>query len=277
MTDYADYQTPQAHADTISNTGVPLLSRPGSLVNLSGTIISGGQATILSNKAITKIGYEITLIFFAPASNQSIISVKLVWSDSVSGQITETDEWDFYAGSGPLANAHIIRGTGKTKGDTLTVTALQNVSTVTASFTVVMAENGRVYDKDNWHTETCGPITGITSLAGIFMPGNIVASTDNLAVAPSGSVTQALPLYAGRIVVSATTTSGTSDMTLIILDNTGTGGGLSDNQVLRGKTDANGNLVITSAALPRSQCVIQLINNNAAAKDLLAFITAVDN
>lgn len=276
LTDYPDWQTPQAHADTISNTGVPLLARPASLVNLSGTVGSGLTATVASNLAIHKIGYEITVTAFAPASNQSIVTMQLIWIDSVSGQVVITDEWDFYAGSGPIANAHIVRGTGPTKGDTLTVKISQNVSTITASWTVVMAENSRVYLRDDWRTDSFGGATGITGTNGFDMQNGVIASMDSLAVAAGGNVIAALPLYAGRIVISCTTVSGVADMTTILLCNTGAFGSLNDNQVVRGKADANGNTLIVGAALPRAQCLIQQVNNNAAAKDLLSFITAAE-
>lgn len=273
QTDYPDYQTPQAHADTISNTGVPLLARPAGLINQSGTVASGGTVTVASNLTVAKIGYEITLTWFAPATNQSIITMQLIWSDSVSGQVVITDEWDFYAGSGPVANAHIIRGTGPTKGDTLTVKATQNASTVTASYTIVMAQNSRIYAFDDWRTDTIGPVTGITGANGFDMQNGILASMDSVAVAAGANVIALLPLFAGRVVISCTTISGTSDMTTIIKCDTGAFASLLDDQVVRGKADANGNLVIVGAALPRAQCLIQQINNNAAAKDLLSFIT----
>lgn len=276
VTDYTDYNTHQAHADAISNTGVPLLARPGNLVNFTGTVAFSSTVTIASNVAVSKIGYEIFLSFFAPASNQSICTVQLIWSDSVSGLVVLTDQWDFYAGSGTSSNAHVIRGSGPTKGDTLTVKVSQNASTITASFTIVMAQNSRVYLRDDWRTVSSGPVTGIGGSVLVFTAGNVLSTIDSAAVAAGASVTSWLPLYAGRVVINCTTTSGTSDMQALILGDTGFGGSFVPDQVVRGKTDANGNLLIVGAVFPRSQCKLQQVNNNAAAKDLLTFITVAE-
>lgn len=276
VTDYTDWQTPQAHADDISNTGVPLLSRPDNLINFTGTVASGATVTVGSNIHISKIGYEIALTFYAPAAAASIDTVQLIWSDSVSGQVVVTDEWSFYAGSGPIANANIIRGTGQTKGDTLTVKVTQNVSTVTASFIIVMAQNSRIYSRDDWRTVAFGGVTGVTGANGDDMNNGIVVNMDAVAVAAGANVIAALPLYAGRVVINCTTTSGAADMTTIFLCNTGAFASLVDNQVVRGKADVNGNTLIIGAVLPRAQCLVQLINNNAAAKDLLCFVTAAE-
>jgi hypothetical protein len=276
ITDYPDYQTPQAHADTISNTGVPLLTRPDNLLNFTGTVGSGAAVVPLSLGIVSKIGYEIFLRFYAPGTNQSIITVQMQWSDSVSGQVVTTEEWDFYAGSGLITNAHIIRGAGPTKGDRLTVQVNQNASTVTASFTIIIAQNSRIYARDDWRTQSIGPVTGITGTNGFDAQNNIVASMDSLAVAAGGNVIALLPLFCGRVVISCTTTSAGADYTFFIRCDTGSFGSLADDQVVRGKTDANGNLVIVGAALPRAQCTVQQVNNNAAAKDLLTFITAAE-
>lgn len=268
VTDYTDYNTHQAHADAISNTGVPLLARPVNLVNFTGTVATGATVTIASNVPVGKIGYEITNIFFAPATNQSLITMQLIWSDSVSGQQVITDEWDFYAGSGPLASAHIIRGTGPTKGDTLTVKVTQSASTVTASFTVVMAQNGRVYGRDDWRSVTFPPVTGFTVTNNAEMNNGVLGTNDNIAVAAGGQVTVLLPLFAGSVAVNTVTASATNDCTTVVSSPAAAFGSLTFAQIFGGRTDASGRLYIPKLVLPRAQCTLQQINNNAAAKDL---------
>ena len=276
ITDYPDYQTPQAHADTISNTGVPLLSRPANVVNQSGTVVSGATATVALNQPISKIGYEIMCSVFAPATNQSLITVQMVWSDSVSGQTVVTEEWDFYAGSGPLANAHIIRGTGPTKGDTLTVKLSQSISTVTATYQVVMAQNSRVYSRDDWRSTTYPPVTGFTSIFNSDLINGVLGTADSLAVAAAGSVTYLLPLFSGKVAVNCITASNAADCSTIIHSPAAAFGSLTFDQIFGGRTDASGRLYIPQIALPRAQCTVQQINSNAAAKDLFVSLLATD-
>lgn len=276
QTDYPDWQTPQAHADTISNTGVPLLARPANLVNHAISLGPGSVDVFLINAPVSKIGYEISWSVFAPNTQAALLTCLLTWSDSVSGQQVIQEEWDFYAGSGTLGSAHVLRGSGPTKGDTLTVQVKNNAGAVTVTGTVVMAQNSRVYARDDWRSVTFTPVFGFTSIGNSDMQNGIIGSANNAAVAANGSVTLLLPLFSGKVALDVLTTSNAADCETSVIAVAAESGGMSQNTVFRLKTDATGRLYVPTLYLPRAQCTLLQTNLNAAAQSLLSALLVAE-
>jgi hypothetical protein len=276
VTDYPDYQTPQAHADTISNTGVPLLSRPAVLVNQAGAVNSNLAVIVLNKGVVSKIGYEISLTLYAAVTNQCLVTVTIAWIDSVSGQTVVQEEWDMYAGSGAVGAANVIRGTGPTKGDRLTIQIQQNQPAIPVNYIIVVTENSRIYQRDTWRTWLPFSVTGFTFIENSDPSNLVLGGNTYAAVAANGSVTRLLPFSSGDIALSFQSTSAAADCIAIIHAVSSMAGGLTMDNVYSGKTDSSGKLYVPKIALPRAQCTLQLVNQNAAAKDLIAFVTVAE-
>lgn len=251
----------------ISNTGVPLLTR-STLVKNQPNISQGVGVT--SNSAtfpITQPGYEVLLTIFAAGNFLSSYHLTMNWFDSATGLQTGQEDYWFIPGTGSGANAHIIFGTGPTKGDQLVITsAVPAISSVAVSHAYVVLQNSRLFLEDDWNTIQFVP-AGVTG-AGTDATAGILAAS-SFSVGAGLGLTRLMPFFNGECSLWASSTSGTSDMDIQILtfaDALQVGG--TSPTTFEQKTNANGFLYAESISLPAAQCQVLVTNGNAAAKTL---------
>lgn len=146
MTDFADWQAPQAHADAISVTGVPLLTAAVVTVNQTFTTPGGGNG-FSPVKAVTGIGYELLIeSTIGAAATVPFVEVQVIWSYSVSGAVVATDSWVVPCnGGGTVFTSHI---TGPSKADQAQVQVINLDPSVTSTVNVILFANSRVYSAD---------------------------------------------------------------------------------------------------------------------------------
>jgi hypothetical protein len=137
--DYPDYQTPQAHATAIANTGVPLLANPVEEYGATAiTVPPGTIGQIIQNLAATDgtdlsgyLSYEIRLLAESNAASAApFLQVDFEWyGDAALTQLLYRDEW--YITCGDTAAGPTVYGTGPVRGGYLQIT-VGNIDTVNA-------------------------------------------------------------------------------------------------------------------------------------------------
>lgn len=200
MTDFQDYQVPQAHATAISKTGVGLLKFANGLASGTGTTIAGGVKTALaSNLAITQPSWEFGASLSLPAGVGTIPFARwsFDWFDPTGLIAVASDNVEIALGNGP-ANAINITGRGPCKGAVLTVSLQNRDPAQTLTVTYNAYEASHTFERTQFEQlgpPATGPI-GFT-YAGTD-PGVRWAAYSKPSIAASTSVTRLLPVAFGK-------------------------------------------------------------------------------
>lgn len=260
--------------NAIATTGVPLLANNTLVKNQAAISQNPGVSSQSATFNMPLPGYEFILTIYATGNFLSFYNLQLSWFDSTSGlQVGEDNFW-FVPGTA-VGSPHTIVGRGRTKGNQLVVTsAVPSTSSVAVTHTYVVLNNSNIYASDKWETLVFNA-AGVTGTSG-DVPGKVIAST-NISVPAGQNLTRMLPFYTGTVIVVCSTTSGTTDgdLSIIQFSNFTSGANLPNETVYHQKTDTHG-LINSSFALPRSQCQAVFTNNNAAAETWgLSLIAAI--
>lgn len=198
MTDYADWQTPQAHADAIFATTVPLgvKSIPVITYNNNNNPVGAGNTVSSGQVAVGQIGYEVTLTLTCdPAETIPSARFQLLWFDSASGLQVGQDNWVLVGGTAPGSTYY---GSGPTKGDMVLI-RVNNSGTQNMSFTINMLQNSRVYARDDWRAITYGTIPGFLVALRTMDAGILGAAS--VSVAGNTTIQRIIGLYAGNVKI----------------------------------------------------------------------------
>lgn len=270
MTDYPDYQTPQAHANAIAVTGVPLLSLATSLFSMgaSQSVASGATFTVPGGPfTVNQIGYEFFLQVEGNAA--SILPVGLLtltWSDSVSGNVVAVDH---YSVLGANAAFQQFTCTGPTKGDTLAVTFHNYDAGQAQLFQMSMVENSRVFVRDDMRqlTTIAPPLIAVGAYdqqAGILLAMNPT-------IAAGATAARLLAFYSGLVNVYA---FGPLAYRVNIAMEDGALGALGGNNLwAQSVTAAAGGDLYQAVALPRMQCILSVQNNGTVSQPFQCVVT----
>ena len=272
--DYADYQTPQAHASSIAATGVPLLTLSTNVVNDVARAVpfGGAKQTVVTNAPVTQIGYEvnITALIAAGAATIPTLTVDLIWNDSVTNTIVGHETWTMVMGTASGGSQHI--GTGPTKGNRLTITVSNNDSAANATVTTVINQNSRVYGRDDWRTEGFNTVPNVTVTAH-NQQGNTLIQFLSAALGIGASAKRLLGLYAGKVtVVAFSTTSQLATLQVTSLDPNFSA---SSEYILLALPAANTATPVT-LALPRAPCTITVTNTSGGAGNIVQANIVID-
>lgn len=258
MTDYPDYQTPQAHANAIATTGVPLLSLATSLFSMGAaqSVASGADFTVPGGPfTLNQIGYE----FFVQVSGDaaSLLAVGrliLTWSDSVSGNVVAQDAYSIMGGSAAFQQ---FSCTGPTKGDTLAVKFHNYDVSKAQQFQMSMVENSRVFVRDDLRQLTNVAVPLIAN-ATYDQQAGILAAT-NPTIAAGATATRLIAFYSGLVNLFA---FGPLAYTVSIAMEDGALGSIGGNNLWEQiVAPAAGGTIYQAIALPRMQCVLSIQNN----------------
>lgn len=267
-TDYADWNTHQAHADAIAATGAPLnqLSRKVSnnTINLA---VAGSQA--FGPFSIASICYELFVSAQNNGGNPGFLIVHMDWTDSATGLVLLTRKFKIVAGA--TGAAHTVKISGPVHADTVLVTMeSESDSTSVMGVTWQLIGTSRLYTRDTFRSVAAH--TGGFTLAGAKPEYGILL---NCSPTVAAGVTQlfAIPCYSGRIYIAAHTGSGANNMTVEINEQVGSVFVLpSWPDVFRDKTNGNGDMG-EFATLPTAQMGVSLTNGGAASQTLDCTIT----
>ena len=229
--DYPDFQYPQAHADRIANTGVPLLRFTNNLgFAASATLVGAANVTLLPSMPINQPGYEVAITVSMPAGTGTLpfIRLSLQWLDSVSNIQVARRDVVLACGNAP-ANALTYYIRGPMHGNRFVVKAVNIDPAVTATITWTANETSHVYEHDEAIQNAYGAVApnGFTNPAGVST-ANLVAYTA-ATIAASGSNIFLCALQAGDVILNIDAISAANTTKVELFDPSGyiTGAALS--------------------------------------------------
>ncbi len=259
---------PTSIAAQVAASGSPLLAKYGVLADGSETSIVPGDTIIVGTWSISQTSYEIGLNVHTAAGAKDYVTIRLQFTDSVSGLLV--GQRTCYVVAGNSGNAHSIVGTGPMRGDTVTLSVItDSLNTANMAVYYTLVQTSRLYTRDEWKTIVMD-ITAYTT-SGVLPDANILTNSAP-SIASGASQTRLLPLFGARVGIEAETTSGAADAEILIA----AAGSVMSNYptVYHGYTGAGGRLV-DSFPLPDAQCLLT-VTNHAAAQQTLSFSVVVD-
>ena len=284
MTDFPDWQAPQAHATAISTTGAPPLVFKNVIDALIGQTINASSSLTrpASGKfSLNQPGYEILLNVASLTSPAPIVSVELQWYDSTFGQLLDTETYYFYSGN---VNGHFIHGRGPSKGDSVVVLVTNHSGAGAVTFTYTLLQTSRVFTREFWKTIIKAGVApaylGLTAI-NHNIAGNVVGLTSS-SVGAGATLAFVMPLYTGTARLFGQGAAAAGQSTWIILPSTDpVGGSVNSFQGVNGQSGfapfGASSLYVADIAMPRSQCQLQLINNLTVAQAIITSITAQED
>jgi hypothetical protein len=272
VTDYPDWQTPQANADHIASTGAPLNALSRKLANNTNNIAVAGS-TVVGTFTVTSICYELFVSVQNNGGNPGFLIVHMDWTDSATSLILLTRKFKIIAGA--TGSPHTVKISGPVHADTVTVT-LESESDSTSVMAVQwqMIGTSRLYTRDTFRSVATH--AGGFTLAGAKPEYGILI---NCSPSVAAGVTQlfALPCYSGRVFVAGHTTTGTSNMLVEINESVGSVFVLPNfPDVFRQHTDAFGDIG-AFCSLPTAEMGVSLTNGGSVAQTLDLTITVEES
>lgn len=285
VTDFPDWEAPQAHADRIAVTGAPPLVFKRVLDNGVGqSLPHGGTITRPASGKISvnQPTYEFFINIATASSPAPVASVELQWFDSALGSKLDAELYYFYTGN--LA-AHFVHGRGPSKGDQLVFIFTNYSGSVDATISWAVVQTSRVFTREFWHSIGQGNGTptfpGLTSATWDISSNKLACQANALAASATSDFV--LPLYTGTVRLWGTTTDpAAGNSKWRIFDNTGQiGTGLFEFKGSNGQTgfapDGASTLWVPTIALPRSQCTLELSNTATTTQTLSTTIIAQED
>lgn len=210
MTDFPDWQAPQAHATAIAGTGVPLLTGSTQLANTSNAIAASGNVS-LGPFVVSQIGYELVVSCdMANAATNPFVTVVLTWTDSVSGVQVATDSFSTVCGAASLSFLPTA-ARGPSKADRLAITIYNSDTARVANVNLVLLQNSRIYPRDDFFWVSQYPNTLLVpafTLATQMPDENCLGVAADVTLAASASSTFLFGMYDGPILVGVCMTTG---------------------------------------------------------------------
>jgi hypothetical protein len=268
VVDYADYQTPQAHATAIASTGVPLLA--GDIIlgtPLVGQALAAGASITAFSGAVTGIAY----IAFVDALNSNgatsanpFLKVSMIWKDAVGGNTLPPQHWfPLQTNVSPASSNGLVCGRGPTDGAVLTVLIknMDLVNAVTVDFELI--QSARPITRHDWRNVS-NNVSGNYTFGGLTVPTPVSdASSLLLGCSPGipingGAVASRINgLYAGQAQLEVSATAIATVTGFVYDPEFGT----PLQQVFPPTpTPVNANI-----ALPRLPLIVQIANGGGAA------------
>lgn len=269
-------QSPSAAqiATQISLTGVGLLRNEVPITNGATTPVAIGANTTIGPFPMNSPSYELVLTLTATAAVAVANGeVSLKWSNSTGVAILAQKSFSVVASTG----GHTITISGPVRGSSLSVTfAVGTTSATTITFSYRLVGSSRLAANDLCRTLTtvgAGPPTGVT-WAGTNNGDAGVLGNATPSLATGASTNRGLLMYNGPVTLQANSTSAANDMEILLqaFDPNFT---VNYGNVFDGFSDAHGE-INTSFQMPMYQCLISLINHNAATKTLSFLITTAE-
>lgn len=264
MTDFADWQQPQAAANAISTTGAPALRLTNNLgSNASQALSPNTPVQLLNTTNLNQPGYEGVFTVTMPAGQGSIpfIKVVIVWTDQTTGLTVGQRTFFMTCGNGQLLSYYIH---GPVKGNQVSITATCLDSTITATLGWGFNLTSHVYLSDNIIQTAYGTLApnGYTNPAGFPNAGLLLDS--NPSVAANSTTTRLIAVYSGRAVLGVNNTSASGvNISVWLVDPVASGAGLYGNPQSRYAGVQNigpGATQVVAVALPYGPFNLQIVN-----------------
>lgn len=260
--DYMDWGVPQAHANAIAITGVPLLTVPTLLVNLTQTL-AAGQDVLSPAYQMPQIAYEVAVFAVDNGSGSAApLLINMIWRDATGTFLLGNEEWWIWPGSS--IGTHQIIGTGPCKGAQLNIELKNTSSAMSYSVQYVLYSRSNVYTRDDWRSVAYTTTVSGQSVASAD-PSALQTAYVSQSVNAGVNAIFELPLITGNCYFHADSASVTTDLVLAFQNSANPNGSGLGSTISKYRSDAFG-LINGNIALPRFQNRVVLGNTNAAAK-----------
>lgn len=210
MTDFPDWQAPQANATAIAGTGVPLLTS-ASLVTNQTKSVAAAATQVLGPFTISQIGYELLITASIPAAaTNPFIEVVINWFDSGTNTLMQTDSFAAVCGTATLTN-FVTAMRGPSKADQVRISLTNADSAQAATVNVTMLQNSRVYPSDLLYWPNLWPTTlavPVFTLPTIPPDEDCLGILSAVAIPASSSITRLMAPYNGPIIVGFNMNTG---------------------------------------------------------------------
>lgn len=266
VTDYPDWQTPQAHATQIAATGVPLLRATNNLGNTFGTTLAGGASTqLVPSVAVNQPGYEVTVEVSMPASSGTIpfVHIALLWWDSATGLFGNRRDVVLPAGNAG-ANLLTCYMFGPMHSDMFRVDAINLDPAITATLNWTVNQTSHVFERDQAYQYSYAGTApnGFSNPGGVPTTGFVAYSAPTIGANSSSSVLCAL--YAGDVILDVDNSGSAQAVDVVLLDPAGYATGAANRKIFK-TTVASGAEMSSQLALPFSPVLLKLANNSTVA------------
>lgn len=281
MTDFPDWQSPQAHATAISITGAPLLNLHNDLINQAGTIAAGNTILTIPDVGFAQPGWEALVQLEMPnTATKPYPRVTFIWKDLALGTFIWQDAWHMMAGN-ILAGNNVYQGRGPTLGNRLGVTIENFDPAQILTYNIQVWQTSQLPARADFRQDDQGGFTQAGAINAVptitDMVNNIIGAQRSAALGAGNAVTTVLPLFAGRARFAANISSANNllGVTLLILGNTAINNVPFNAGIWYGKSDALGN-INTDFVLPRAHCGVLFQNNDTVARQVIWTVTAAE-
>lgn len=262
MTDYPDWTVPQASANAISVTGVPLLSM--ATLAYQGTLNPAALATLSSgSQSMTQVGYEILVqSSYGVAPTVPFIEVQLEWFMVGVTNRVATDTFIVPASTTP--GAFTVRGTGPSKGDLVNVHVTNLDPAQTATVSIALLQVSRTYVTDSWRWDNAAnaglTVTGWT-LPSLPPDESVLGMAASSVIGAGGNGTWLCGMHQG--LVNASIEMNVGALTALVAQVAAEPGSayVANNPLYSLATPPN----VFQYAAPRAPVRFQLHNNSGAA------------
>lgn len=259
--DFPDWQTPQAHATTISKTGVPLLRASNNLAGATGLTLPGpSSANLVVGKAVTQPAFEIAVLASMPAGTGTIpfLNLDLEWSDSVGGLTTARRSIMMTAGNGPSA-AITSFITGPCRGNFLTATLTNFDPAVTATVNYTINQTSHVYERDQSGQLAFGSPAPNGFTNPTSKPSSGVVAFANPTIAAGASTSFLCALNVGDAMLEVDALGIAAAVKIVFTDPSGNIAGGSGSHLIVEQVSA-GTSVVTPVVLPDAPLLMTVTN-----------------
>jgi hypothetical protein len=280
--DHADWNTPSAIASYIANGspsgspgGVPLLHGQSDLETVSaGNLPGGGVAQQVASHI--NIGYELYISAQALTATLSAqLQLLITFFDTALGAAVDQVLVTFWPSNSVATKEQALIVRGPTRGNQVQYTLTNSDPSHGVNYQLILAQSGRVYSRDSVRPGNFPTSASVRSMPSHEVTSNLLAADFISGLAAGTTHTDQLPPYLGRAHVHWDSTSATTDCELVILANDDPATSLATGIVFDEQTGSTGN-GDADIALPGIQCYLQIINHNAAAKNVRFGLTALD-
>jgi len=277
--DHTDWAGPEAIASAIANGdpggapgGVPLLHGQ-SVLSVTGPTLLLPNNNVTATLTHINIGYELEVAIGSSIANVNAqCSVEILFIDQASGTVVDKIAYVFWPPDASTNNFITVYGKGPTRGNQMTLRITNQAGNNPIQYQYVFSQSGRPYAYD-YMKPTLSPVSasGRNVPSADFQTGILAAHLVN-ALGAGATQTDQLPPYWGRAHIHWDSASNTNDCEVSVDASDDSLHALSIGRVFDQFTGASGN-GDSDLMLPSTQCVLRIINHNAAAKNVAYVVT----
>lgn len=246
--------------NNIAVTGAPPLALSQIFVNPGVQTFTTLQSRTYMGPTINQMSVEVFIALSSNAAETSpYFKCTFQWSESVSGQIVDTADYWLAGGS---AQQNIYVGTIRAKGDTLTVTIVNEGTLTSGNCQLVVSQCSRTYVRDTIKSDSFTGFPGTPNASPYPVRTNAIFGTSPT-VTVATPAQRAMPMYVGTVRITAFTTTGTANIAVLAPVPIG----LNDNTVWQQTIPAN-TQINSQFDLPRGNCTLIITNTGASAQQI---------